>query len=395
MSDAATNKFLDNLIKRLKSNTDFRSYLNTKPHAVLVSRKYLRKLGITEPTIDRIYSDIKAYVANVNKRGNGPAEFDEAKGYVYFLSPGSSDNFAKGSRVRRIVNAGASRDGLDLEFETGHTLTSNITEAAYQKIARSKAPVEIKESVFQIYNEAERVYQRNVAKVLREQGLEISIRSIKAHQKRKTKSQFLVILSPQTKDTNQKVIRAFENEFKKVLIDEIINLRSSPSYFEIVNKSLVDAFLGNKTKNQKYTSNAKTQIKPTGKSVDKLSPKIIDKRSTVEDLSVVRLQTLINLRLHDQIKINMGKGRSKNVLNYRTGRFAKSAEAQAVVQSRDQYLDVYYTYQRFPYDTFLPGGRLYKPGRDPRTIIGRSIRQLATEFVSNNFKVNPILKGGA
>lgn len=393
MSTQAVKKALNGFISRFKSNKENRDYLNTKPHAVIISKDYLRAVGLSEQAINWVYDKTRTYVKNVNRNNTGPAEFREDLGVVYFLSPGTSSNFAKAGEVRKFVSQAAkSIDNLDLQFETGHTLTANITESAYTKSQRLRN-VEAKQTVEAAYSTAVNRYRAGVIEAFHTNyGLDIDVESLRQHAGRKTSSKFLVIITPQTKHFNHKVLAALEKEFKKEFtIDIMARLKGSPSFLEMLYGSLKNSFLGKKTKNQKFSSKAKTRIVPRFKKSD-TSPKLIDKRKDAEDISLVRLHTLINLNLHDQIRRNMGKGRSKNVLNYRTGRFAKSARASAIVNSREGYLDVFYSYQRFPYDTFLPGGRLYKPGRNPKTIIGKSIRQLATEFVSNNFKVNPILK---
>lgn len=187
--------------------------------------------------------------------------------------------------------------------------------------------------------------------------------------------------------------RRFTNSLIKN-IGKLLDVKTSPSIMEMLYNQLRSTFLTGKWKKEKYTAKKRggLDIEKKGK-VTKVGLAKAD--TTIDKENVLRLHTLINLRLHDQIRKNMGKGRSKNVLNYRTGRFAKSAKAEAVIQSRQDRIDVFYSYQRYPYDTFAPGGRLFKPGRNPRTIIGRSIRQLATEFTANNFKVNPVLSKGS
>lgn len=394
MSTESVKKALSGFLKRFKNNTENRKYLDTKPHAVIISKEYLRAIGLSENAIKYVHERTRSYVANVNKNKTGPAEFREDIGVVYFLSPGTSSNFAKAGTVRKFVSEAAkSIDNLDILFETGHTLTANVTESAYTKTQRLRN-VAAKKSVLAAYADAVHKYRAGVVeKFSSTYGLDINVESLREHIKGKTSSQFLVLITPQTKDFNQKVIGALENEFKSTFFGEVLaEMKGSPSVLDLIEDSLEDAFLGRPLKNITLSARSRAKINPTvSKSTE--SPKLKDNRSSLEDLNTIRLQTLINLRLHDQIRKNMGKGRSKNVLNYRTGRFAKSAEAQAVIQNRQDMVDIYYTYQRDPYDTFLPGGRLYKPGRDPRTIIGRSIRQLATEFVGNNFKVNPILRG--
>ena len=88
----------------------------------------------------------------------------------------------------------------------------------------------------------------------------------------------------------------------------------------------------------------------------------------------------INDRLHDKIQENMGKGRSKEILNYRTGRFARSAKVETLFEVKEKgAIGAQVKYMRYPYGVFEPGGRLHKPGRDPHRIFGRSIRQILQE----------------
>lgn len=187
--------------------------------------------------------------------------------------------------------------------------------------------------------------------------------------------------------------RSFTNSLIRN-ISKLLDVKTSPSIMEMLYNQLKSTFLTGKWKKETYKAKTRGGLDITKKG--KVSKVALAKaNATIDKENVIRLHTLINLRLHDQIRQNMGKGRSKNVLNYRTGRFAKSAKADAVIQSRQDRIDVYYSYQRYPYDTFAPGGRLFKPGRNPRSIIGKSIRQLAREFTSNNFKINPMLRVGS
>lgn len=103
--------------------------------------------------------------------------------------------------------------------------------------------------------------------------------------------------------------------------------------------------------------------------------------------SPINLKALIpqiNMKLHDQIRANMGSP----ALNYRTGRFAHSAHVLDIQRTPQGYPSIHYTYQRDPYSLFEhPGGspRLATPARDPRKIIGGSIRELASELIEGRF----------
>lgn len=120
----------------------------------------------------------------------------------------------------------------------------------------------------------------------------------------------------------------------------------------------------------------------------KRPPKAAIRSANGRFISIASLQELLNLKLADKIKDNMGKGNAKSILNYRTGRFAKSAVVKKLTRTRDGAITAFYTYMKYPYKTFEPGfAQGFPPSRDPKLLISKSIRQLATELTINKFKV--------
>lgn len=103
--------------------------------------------------------------------------------------------------------------------------------------------------------------------------------------------------------------------------------------------------------------------------------------------SLASLQLLINSQLQNVISANMGGGNEKRILNYRTGRFAASAQVERLTQSREGMITAFYTYQKNPYQTFQSG---YKQGsprtRDPKLLISQSIRDIAATKVKNRMR---------
>ena len=95
----------------------------------------------------------------------------------------------------------------------------------------------------------------------------------------------------------------------------------------------------------------------------------------------------LNLRnlLNDVINEAVGKNMISPRLRYRTGRFANSVEVTNVMQGRKGGLIIDYTYQRDPYSTFEVGGRQGSQDRDPRDLIGTSIREVAQQIVGKKF----------
>ena len=65
-------------------------------------------------------------------------------------------------------------------------------------------------------------------------------------------------------------------------------------------------------------------------------------------------------------------------LQYRTGRFANSARVEKVTVGPRGGIGIDYTYMRNPYETFEPGNKQGSTYRDPKRLIGQSIREIAT-----------------
>ena len=96
-----------------------------------------------------------------------------------------------------------------------------------------------------------------------------------------------------------------------------------------------------------------------------------------QGLSPISLRNLINAMLPDELLKQMGSPR----LNNRTGRFRNSAKVTNVTLGNIGGVNIDYTYQLDPYQTFEPGGARGSTNRDPRSLIGLSIREIATEII--------------
>lgn len=93
------------------------------------------------------------------------------------------------------------------------------------------------------------------------------------------------------------------------------------------------------------------------------------------------LKEMINAVLPDEILKNMGSP----ALNNRTGRFRESAQVTNALVGPRGGINIEYTYQRNPYETFEPGGAMGSTGRDPRRLIGNTIREIAQEIMGKKF----------
>ena len=125
----------------------------------------------------------------------------------------------------------------------------------------------------------------------------------------------------------------------------------------------------------------KQQIKKQKRNIQQV--KGIDLAKT----NLLSLTNLINIQLQDVISANMGNGSAKNVLNYRSGRFASTVKAEHATMSREGMVTVFYSYMKNPYATFSEGGRQSSPkSRDPKLLISKSIREIAAEAVANKLR---------
>lgn len=205
---------------------------------------------------------------------------------------------------------------------------------------------------------------------------------------------FLIPESAVNNTTSGGVIGSFSQRTLQPLIDELIlrlpTLKGSPTYIELLSKYIEDTFLDKNISTKRYRTTSKGKsIKRGTINVTKIPAKkvrVTQKRSKrgqggpYTDLN--SLIGFLNSKLHDKIKENMGKGGSKQILNYRTGRFARSAKIKSFFNPGERNaIGAVVKYRRNPYGVFEPGGppNLALPGRNPARIFGRSIRQLLQE----------------
>ena len=93
--------------------------------------------------------------------------------------------------------------------------------------------------------------------------------------------------------------------------------------------------------------------------------------------SPIALRNLLNELLPEMVAQNMGSP----ALNFRTGRFANSTRVENVLIGPRGGINIDYTYMRNPYETFEPGGKQGSVRRDPRKLIGKSIRELSIQIL--------------
>jgi len=171
------------------------------------------------------------------------------------------------------------------------------------------------------------------------------------------------------------------------------NMISSNSMMEDIQEGIINTIKTGKSKLPKHTKKSAKTPKQSISKPNKLpantaiSIKISQAQNTPRQINLTSLQTLLNLQLQETIAQNMGDGGRKDILNYRTGRFASSAEVKKLSVSRDGMITAFYNYMRNPYATFSVGGaQEYPRSRDPKLLISKSIREIAAKVVTNRLR---------
>jgi len=214
----------------------------------------------------------------------------------------------------------------------------------------------------------------------------------------------------------EKALDSMVNGFvKQGLLSEgsqsLVELESSPAIVKLIEDRLVATISGKKRKLKNvYTGTigglpeltvknvigadkAKADIRRTKAELKSLKQKVTKAKSEVkkqalpETVNLVNLLAILNSQIQDVVSANMGDGTRKDILNYRTGRFASTIKIDHLTQSRDGLISVFYSYMKNPYATFSAGGKQQSPKtRDPKLLIGRSIRDIASQVVANKLR---------
>ena len=201
----------------------------------------------------------------------------------------------------------------------------------------------------------------------------------------------------------RKVVAGFLKVIRYLGIGKMLDLfANSPSPLDkttaIIKKEIIDSLFSHKTKadmrlkvNKKLYADAK---KAKGKSTRKNKEGLGKLAQTVQAGKTIRAKGGRSKRSIQQAKTSQSPIALRNLLNealpqavaqnmtspalqYRTGRFANSTRIENLVVGPRGGIHIDYTYMRAPYETFEPGGKQGSVQRDPRKLIGKSIREIS------------------
>jgi hypothetical protein len=377
------------------------------------------KLVDREPTqeeLDNVYNNLRSIRNNRSTRKSAIVLKDD--GNLYF--PGVTFD-----RISRILDAGFKDIVTDKKisdfFHKGHVygLPTNIGYRTLEGIASSGIPDEMKEKLIlmlsELINELER--QDLATSNIKDSNYYLYAKYAKSRNKYLVEMQVGSENADAGRDaapiTNAirryfdpaRVVEINKNLRKRpedAFIQQLIESQGSPSYKDLAIAGIISSIKGEPLNNKIYTVPntlvASAKVKFSNAELKSSNAKEIAQLKKVRERlrtlkykrpisSTASLEAILRVRLHDQIKRNMGTGNAKNVLNYRTGRFAKSATIERTATSREGMVSVFYDYMRYPYATFSGGGQQESPKtRDPKLLISKSIREIGATIVGNRMR---------
>lgn len=162
-------------------------------------------------------------------------------------------------------------------------------------------------------------------------------------------------------------------------VNKSLSIKARKEAVKKINKGLIKNKKDSSKKTVQKMGAAGTirQIKNKGKS----STGIMGVGVAGGTTSPIALKELIQAQLAERLLSNMQLPALRN----RTGRFRTSAQVQNVMVGPRGGTEVQYTYMKNPYQTFEPGGAMGSTDRDPRRLIGGTIREIAMELTGNKF----------
>ena len=387
---------VDNVFNKLKTLT----YGRTRK-ALSIQEPYIKGTGLYFPKIsfssistvlDKAFSDYTVDNTRISQYFQ--------LGHVFGIFPKKLNQTIKSLEAS---TADISKDQKQLLLNVLKDLSSELTR---QDLATSN----LKTNAFSLYAKYSKTSSRYLVELQLKEDNEAAGREqseiSKAVRKYFNPAQIVV-----EKNGNVKFTQGAGASLIKELVEKNINniygSKGSPRHIEMLADDIL-SILSGKTKklktlysihNTKIISSkpakidvtqAKKQIKSSINDVNNLIAKVNGISVTTtkyNTANIANLQVLLQERLSEQVRKNMGTGNDKKILNYRSGRLANSASIERISESRAGMVSIFYNYMRNPYATFSEGGRQQYPrSRDPKLLISKSIRELAMPIVGSRMR---------
>ena len=423
MSKGDLHKLVQDARKKLEGvNDDFRNEYNTLPHVFVVNpvsikSQVLKQIGRTQKSLsDNLDIALTKAISEYVKALYDTFTFRQSKVFTYKVfgnldyfyviitsSEGTSNIYKQIDAIRnkylstlrnkivKIFPKVTKEDTAHL-LEIGHSEGHSISEVRLQKSLSQLttftplAEIAGAEKVMNLVISAEERAIKNSLKRfhINFEYMEVEDESIKSNKGYRSAGENKILVEA----------RKILDEF--VANNDWANQKGSASpvelaisqLLEVSKKSGAKIVQGKIAKKTQGKSTASTTIK--SKTTKKVKPVIINddvsglKLPKVEDTNWSSIISILNSKLQDTVAQNM----HTPALNYRTGRFAHSVKVTGVEKTEQGYPSIVYTYQRNPYDVFdksLGRPPWNTPGRDPKLLIDRSIREVMKELAVGRF----------
>ena len=258
--------------------------------------------------------------------------------------------------------------GLDLEFKIDQDKISNIV--------KNQKEIDIKMSLGDVttgslqQKEMDHADAQNVRKVLRKIAAD---------------------LLSNNSDPDYQSSSSFKEDYQRtvpgIVVDKLIKKDGTPDMRFKANKALIQK--SKRKQRKRSNTNTNFSLKGSSKKRTLKAPTIAasalrvksSKKAKEGTTSPVALKELIQAQLAERLLNNMQAPALRN----RTGRFRRSAQVENVIVGPKGGTEVQYSYMKMPYQTFEPGYAQGSTDRDPRRLIGGTIREIATELTGKKF----------
>jgi hypothetical protein len=384
---------LQKLVSALKEDVEsYRKTADAFPHTLVVSRTGIYSQLINQikaegfsirgraGILDRLAHEafqmiVRSAVTRKNSpRYEGVTEVELIGDVLYVHASGLLSNF---DRIRDIIT----KDARDMLLaKVNEMFSSNIESDNFLDTGHHKSIGELQTGKLLEESKAAQTFKAPLISSIPSIS---DMYTISSHYDRKGNKVFNVRVELESASVNRSKVEDKEKKQEVIQgIEKFIASRDwatqagSDSQARRVSKTIQIALngKGEKPDLKAATASVKTTKKPK---VTQVSLDIPVKKPRKSSINLI---ALINKKLPEEIRKRMTYPR----LVYRTGRFAESARVVSQVQNPNS-ITLSFTYQKYPYQVFEPGGRLYTPARNPRVIIDESVRAIARSAMEARF----------
>ena len=389
MSQQKLEKYLKPMLDFVDSSTEsFRkNVLNRQLHVVAIDNRTLAAAGLDKKTADAFKAFAREYAATRANKANDLNLNSSRNQYIVLDSFGQSGRMFQAAKSQGLLKT----EGLGTH--RGHVFAA-VRESGQDRLNKSmsmltapgtsEAPI-----VAQLRRKMQA--QLNLASPALRATFARRITTKKLHADLN-----LTLLIPELGKDNigksaelkmkreyDRILNEFVKKHERALLN-VVNIEGSKSVIQALSGILDDTIEGKKSK--AYNKTTTTTLKGKKRESKKVTvggvPRLRDKKG--QFTSAANLQSIIQSQITEKVKENMGQGGS---LENRTGRFAESVTITNVTQSRQGTLTAFYNYMKYPYQTFERGFKQGSTRRDPRLLISKSIREIATKLVSHKLNI--------